>query len=277
MMCLAIGVIYLISRGGGGDPQWDARVWVVVLFLLLDVQRDRREEVPWRKFLPWGIAALLIPYIIYRQAPTLWWSIARFQFGSVHAIFDLNGFMKAIPGNSASFIWQHRIPFFGPWIGWSYGWGFGLVIWAAAIRSFFVRDVRKMVQYVLATHVLQTPLIVPFFWLINVREVWFVLGHPDMLGRTWPNANAMLVEVMNCFPSMHTSIAFAVLLLALREKGRLFKWGMVAFSASIIYSTMYMEVHWVLDVLAGMAFAYGVVKLSDWILAKLWAQNVRIA
>ncbi|WJH36247.1 hypothetical protein N6H14_10565 [Paenibacillus sp. CC-CFT747] len=34
---------------------------------------------------------------------------------------------------------------------------------------------------------------------------------------------------------------------------------------SIIAATMYLKIHWVLDVAAGMLFAYGCVKLSDWI------------
>ena len=269
LMLAALLIIFAISR----VEKWQAAAWCVVLFLLLDVEHDRRNEISWRRFLPWGVVALSLPYLIYREAPTLWWSIAKWQFTNVQHLLDLNGLMKAIPFNDAAFIWKTRIPFFGAWIGWSYGWGFALVMWGAAIRSFFCRDLRKMVQYVLATHILQTPLILPFFWLINVQEVWYVLGHPDMLGRTWATEAARAAEAMNCFPSMHTSVAFAVLLLALREKGRFFKWGMVTFAASVIYSTMYMEIHWIVDVIAGMLFAWGVVRLSDGLLARYWRET----
>lgn len=120
-----------------------------------------------------------------------------------------------------------------------------------------------MMSYALSGHLLQFPLILPFYNLILLREVWWVKGQPDLLGRQFATENDLLVNVMNCFPSMHTSISFAMLLLALREKDRIFKYMMVTYCSAIIFSTMYLQIHWVLDVLAGMAFAYGTVKLAD--------------
>ncbi len=35
-----------------------------------------------------------------------------------------------------------------------------------------------------------------------------------------------------------------------------------------MYSTLYLEVHWVLDVIGGMILAYGTVKLVDFVIAK---------
>jgi membrane-associated phospholipid phosphatase len=123
-----------------------------------------------------------------------------------------------------------------------------------------------MLSYALSGHLLQFPLILPFYNLILLHEVWFVKQQPDLLHRTFASENELLVNVMNCFPSMHTSISFAMLLLALREKDRIFKTIMVTYCASIIFSTMYLQIHWVLDVIAGMLFAWGVVKLADLIL-----------
>jgi membrane-associated phospholipid phosphatase len=68
---------------------------------------------------------------------------------------------------------------------------------------------------------------------------------------------------LNCFPSLHTSIAFSGFLLAMREKSKWFRWWIGIYSISIIVATLYLKIHWILDVLAGILFAYGSVKLTD--------------
>jgi membrane-associated phospholipid phosphatase len=129
-------------------------------------------------------------------------------------------------------------------------------------------DARKMARYALCAHLVQFPMIMPFYATIRVDEVWSVLGHSDLLQRGWTDEQRLSIGA-NCFPSMHTSVAFAVMLLALREKSVWFRYMMVVYSTSIILSTMYMEVHWVIDVLAGLALGYAAVKLVD----KAWPAN----
>ncbi|MCC3377716.1 phosphatase PAP2 family protein, partial [Cohnella sp. REN36] len=96
------------------------------------------------------------------------------------------------------------------------------------------------------------------------------LGHPDGMARNFTPEQAALWS-MNCFPSMHTSVSFAILLLALREKGKLFRRMMVTYCSLVIFSTMYLEIHWIIDVIAGMALGYGTVKLVDLLYAR-WAR-----
>ena len=67
----------------------------------------------------------------------------------------------------------------------------------------------------------------------------------------------------NCFPSMHTSVAYAILLLGLRERSRAFRWMMTVYATSIIISTMYMEVHWIVDVIGGIGLGHAAVILTD--------------
>jgi membrane-associated phospholipid phosphatase len=105
-------------------------------------------------------------------------------------------------------------------------------------------------------------MIMPFYTLFRVDEVWSVLGHPDRLQRGWDTATRLNLGA-NCFPSMHTSVAFAILLLGLRERSRAFRVMMTVYASAIIVSTMYMEVHWVIDVLAGIGLAYAAVALTD--------------
>lgn len=79
-----------------------------------------------------------------------------------------------------------------------------------------------MIRYVLSAHILQVFLITPFYLTFHLQEVWYVLKHHDGLARHL-GATAAAGVTLNCFPSMHTSISFAMFLLALREKNKLFK------------------------------------------------------
>ena len=57
-------------------------------------------------------------------------------------------------------------------------------------------------------------------------------------------------------------------LLVLREKNKIWKFVFSFFCLSVIFSTLYLEIHWVIDIFAGILLAYVTVKLVDFILAK---------
>lgn len=266
---MLIAGFYLIYKVSNVE-HWDTLIWVLLLMLCMDVQEDRK-EISWLRFLPIGLLLLGGPYYIYKHAADTWWKIADWQMNSVHHVWNWDQLFAQIPFNDPGFF---RIFWRFTWLktkmAWVYNFGFAFAIWGAVIRSFLARDWRKMTQYTLATHVLQTPLIIPFYNAIALHEAWWVKGLPDALNRpSFMDAYHLKLNAQNCFPSMHTSIAFAVLLLALREKGPIFKWAMSAYCAAIIFSTLFLDIHWTIDVIAGMAFAYGVVKLSDWIMARV--------
>ena len=124
-----------------------------------------------------------------------------------------------------------------------------------------------MLRYALSGHIFQVFLITPFYLIFHLQEVWYVLGQPDGLARNL-SAQAAAGVTLNCFPSMHTSIAFAMFLLVIRENNKIFKYVWGFFCLSVIFSTMYLEIHWVIDVLAGLLLGYLTVKLVDFVLAK---------
>lgn len=259
-------VVFRVSRVEG----WDPMLWATLFFLCMDVHKDRVQSEK-LKFLPAGVVGLALLYFLYKNAADAWWKVAAWQMESVHHLWQWDQLFAAIPLNDPAFV---RRFLDHPWLTdklvWVYNFGFSFCIWAAVIRSYLARDWRKMLHYTMATHLLQTPLIIPFYNTVELHEVWWVLGRPDALGRpAFMDAYHLKLNAQNCFPSMHTSIAFAVLLLALRERGPIFKWGMAAYSAAVIFSTLYLEIHWTIDVVAGLAFGYGVVKLSDWVMARI--------
>jgi membrane-associated phospholipid phosphatase len=243
---------------------WGIGCVALILLTLYGVKKDQK-DVAWTKFLPIGFLALFFPFAMYNYAGPFWAKVTAWQTQSLQHAIDWNDLFDSIPFNDAAFLrfWQPE------WLvkifGWIYWYGFTLSFWTCMIRAFFTKDAKKLLHYALAGFVLQTPLILPFYNTIFLQEVWFVHGQPDMLNPWYRILAPDEVEswVLNCFPSMHTSMSFAMLLMARREKSRFFRWTMSIYCASIIFSTMYLKIHWVLDVIAGMIFAYLIVKLAD--------------
>ncbi|WP_461388137.1 phosphatase PAP2 family protein [Desulfosporosinus fructosivorans] len=231
------------------------------------VQYDR-VPISWRRFLRLGIPLGIFPIVMWQYFPPLWNEVVYWQLGTSAHLFELDALFKSIPGNDG---WLFRViqtPWLSSYFRWIYANGFTLPVLIPIFRSFLAKDSLKMLHYSLSAHVLQFVLIFPFYLTIHVKEVWYVLGHPDGMSRNLSAADATVV-VVNCFPSMHTSIAFAMLLLAWREKDQLFRWVWTLFCLSIIYSTLYLEIHWVTDVIAGMCLALAAVKIGDWLIENL--------
>ena len=65
-------------------------------------------------------------------------------------------------------------------------------------------------------------------------------------------------EHTNVFPSLHTSLAATVMLFAWYTREDFPLWTAIAmfFGISVIISTMYLGIHWVIDVLAGLLLAW---------------------
>lgn len=240
-------------------------VYLLLAVACWGVQGDR-VPISWKRFLKIGIPLVLFPILMWRYFPPLWNEVVYWQLGTRVHLVDLDNFFRSIPGNDG---WMFRViqtPWLTDYFRWIYANGFTLPVLIPVFRSFLAKDSLKMIRYSLSAHVLQFILIFPFYLTIHVNEVWYVLGQPDGMARNLSVADAAVV-VVNCFPSMHTSVAFAMLLLAWREKDKLFRWVWTFFCLSIIYSTLYLEIHWVTDVIAGIFLALAAVKLGDWIIS----------
>ncbi|WP_166241253.1 phosphatase PAP2 family protein [Paenibacillus turpanensis] len=256
-------------------PQFDVLQWIIFsAIVLICIVNMRADSEPFTlrhtaNFAVLGIPAVLLLLYAMKAAPGLWWSVASNQLHLAHP-FQWNDWFQSIPFNDGLFVreWFHH-PAWDNIMRWVYNYGFYFPLWLPLIRSFMLRDTVRIMRYTFAGHLLQYPLIILFYQTILLQEVWYVLGMPDLLQRSWSSESEKLVYVMNCMPSMHTSIAFAMLLLARREKDAVFRNFMTVYGALIIYSTLYLRIHWVLDVAAGMVFAYAVVKLTDFLIDRV--------
>lgn len=261
---LAIGiVIYLIF-----DPWRTSHMAYLLLAVAFWGLENDMTPLTWKRFLPWGIPLILFPIVLWQWFPPVWNQVVYWQLGVKPHLIDLDNWFKSMSWNNG---WMFRViqtPWLTGYFRWIYANGFTLPVLIPVLRSFLAKDSRKMLHYILSAHVLQFILMFPFYLTIHANEVWYVLGDPDGMARHLSQAEAAVV-VMNCFPSMHTSVAFAMLLIAWREKDRLFRWVWAFFGLSVIYSTLYLEIHWVIDVIAGIMLALIAVKIGDWMIEKL--------
>lgn len=250
--------------------EWGWAAWAVLLGLAATFASDRVELPRLRSLLlgvgvyggiTWSIAYL----------PDLWFRIANHLNHAENYLWRANGAMAALPFNDGRFLWSHQYPPLTRLLRWVYVTGFDMVVWIPLVRSLVAFDGVKVLRYSLAAHLVQFPMIMPFYTAIRVDEVWSVLGDPDRCERGWTNDMRLNLGA-NCFPSMHTSVAFAVLLLALREKSGPFRWAMTVYATAIIVSTVYMEIHWLVDVAGGLLLGLGAVRLVDWGLSRSLAR-----
>jgi len=78
------------------------------------------------------------------------------------------------------------------------------------------------------------------------------------------------------FPSGHTMISVAVLLVAWKRARDVF-WILLPIATGLIISTVYCRYHYVIDVIAGMTLAFVTVPLGDGIYDRLMAGRVASA
>ncbi|ELY61233.1 phosphatase PAP2 family protein [Natronolimnohabitans innermongolicus] len=82
---------------------------------------------------------------------------------------------------------------------------------------------------------------------------------------------------VNVFPSLHTSLSATVGIFAYYTRDSYPKWFVVAtvIAVSVIISTMYLMIHWAVDVVAGLALAVVCVALANKIVGRWSYDDVR--
>ena len=107
---------------------------------------------------------------------------------------------------------------------------------------------------------LLVPAIGPRFTLPHTREINGLLLTPYLK----KIINILEPTHRDCFPSGHTAVSVAALLIALRHKRRLF-WWLLPVVLSLIVSTVYHRYHYVVDVIAGMVLGAFAFCLGEWL------------
>jgi serine/threonine protein kinase/membrane-associated phospholipid phosphatase len=116
------------------------------------------------------------------------------------------------------------------------------------IRPFRVFSLAVLVNYALC---------LPFFILFPVPERWaYSESGAMLLSDKW---SSQLIEAFrpisgldNCFPSFHVSLTVVIILVAVLYGLRL-RYSVLALGATVILSTFVLGIHWIADVIAGLA------------------------
>jgi membrane-associated phospholipid phosphatase len=114
------------------------------------------------------------------------------------------------------------------------------------------------------------PAIGPRFTLASLQQVPLQGG--SILYAVVNTLNTLEGNLRDCFPSGHTQIVLIALWLAFLYKRPLF-WIYLPVSMLLIFSTVYLRYHYVIDVAAGFAFAGMSVPFGTWVWER-WARGL---
>lgn len=128
----------------------------------------------------------------------------------------------------------------------------------AAVAVAFVRRPALGPYRLLVTAIaVNYALSLPFYLLFPVPERWaFAESGAMLLSDRWTSRLIEVVRPMsgldNCFPSFHVSLT-VVAVLACFVYGLRFRWSVLAIGIAVILSTFVLGIHWVADILGGVA------------------------
>jgi membrane-associated phospholipid phosphatase len=141
---------------------------------------------------------------------------------------------------------------------------------ATMIALFFMLvfdDNEEVAQFLIAGYFSNLLFVLPFYLFFPVNEVWASDSHVRLLT---DRVSPLIMEhfrsisaVDNCFPSFHTSLAILIAIAAWKS-GRLPAAALTAVSAlMVLVSTLYLGIHWPLDIVAGVVAALFCASLSN--------------
>lgn len=193
----------------------------------------------------------------------------------------LNPLLYAIPYNDGMWLRQLAHPAVDHFFYTIYIHGFIAAIFTLAIYYALTAQPLKIVHAAIAGHFLQYILILPFHFWVDGHQVWLIQNmiegtfYVDPLKGYRTVTEPIIPSLNHVFPSMHTSIATVAIILAWRERGLALKYFMVLLNVAIIISTVYLGIHWVVDIFGGIMFGYFCLKLADKIMRMSWLQRWR--
>jgi membrane-associated phospholipid phosphatase len=109
----------------------------------------------------------------------------------------------------------------------------------------------------------------PFMLFFPVTNVYTYLELDSALEYILPGYEGvyyLVTTVNNCFPSLHVAFPTSIALVSLGAENRKLKWFTIASAVLIAFSTLYLKIHWLLDVVGGIALALFAFILLKWMM-----------
>jgi membrane-associated phospholipid phosphatase len=133
----------------------------------------------------------------------------------------------------------------------------GLYTYEKRYKLFNAVCYAMMINYMIA---------IPFYFFFRVNEVHaFNPNVKFLLLDMFPSFESEyrpLSDVDNCFPSLHTSLSVSMAVIAARSGNRFWKTFTRISTAVIMFSTIYLGIHWLTDMIAGLTLGYAASRLA---------------
>ncbi|GGH29616.1 phosphatase PAP2 family protein [Paenibacillus segetis] len=210
-----------------------------------------RELLTSRKFLI--LFLFMIGVLLINKYELSWEESMDYTADFTSWVFQLEG----------HFVQAFQNLFHTPWITGVTSFFYLVVFQALIIASLgiYAGDRRKVFLYATCFTVIINYLIaIPFYLFFPVNEVWSYppAGVSFIMLDAFPNFNIIyrpLSGINNCFPSLHTSISVSMAILAVRSGNR--RWATFAVLSAfiIVFSIFYLGIHWLTDMVGGIALA----------------------
>ena len=133
----------------------------------------------------------------------------------------------------------------------------GLYTYEKQYKLFHAVCYAMMINYMIA---------IPFYFFFQVNEVHtFNPNVKFLLMDVFPSFESEyrpLSDVDNCFPSLHTSLSVSMAVIAARSGNRFWKTFTRISAAVIMFSTIYLGIHWLTDMIAGLTLGFASSRLA---------------
>ncbi|HUR62265.1 MAG TPA: phosphatase PAP2 family protein [Candidatus Thermoplasmatota archaeon] len=235
-----------VAAGGALFVPWRRRYWN------LDAWTQALARDGW---VVAGLILMLVPEVIESQLDPFLTRHVGLDFTSVAAALDgdLHVRLQALLPQR----WLHTLFTFAYVAGYPF-----LIIFTPILGIWTGR--RQMARRALGAYALCYAAALPFYLFFPVQEVWSYDPAVTNIATSYQWVATHLYsfnEINNCFPSLHTAISAAMAGVAWRGPSRRYQHAAWILAAMIVFSTVYLGIHWVVDVVAGLVLAAVAVHL----------------
>jgi len=224
-----------------------------------------------------GTFQYFFPYLFLfaTQSMIIWMELRLETHINANYAWDYTPWIYNIEGNIVEQL-QGAIlhPSITPYFHFIYVVGFTVIINSSIIIYIALKH-EKIVRTLTFGIIIMTSIAIPFYIFFPVNEVW--VTNPDYYGmyaemstntvnilrevKEGESVTQVFSNVNNCFPSMHTAIsmfiAFTLIVNKRKYLAPIFTW----ISVSIVIATVYLGIHWIIDIIAGITLALSVTYL----------------